>query len=108
MVVERFSQAVINSGLIRLYVASAFFATLIFFVINADFFTPIEMIIGVMAVTIAFKSIGNIMLSMMISLFDLQNKEQEMDYKYNVEKIDAMLSELSVQDVQKQNEKKAS
>lgn len=98
----------INSGLFRFYVATAFFATLIFFVVNADWFTPMEMIIGVMAATITFKSIGNLMLSMIISLFSLENKEQELDYNYNVDKIDAMLSELSVQEVQNQNDKKKS
>jgi len=105
MVVERFSQGVINSGLIRLYVATGFFATLIFFVVNADSFTPIEMIAGVIASTIVFKSIANMMLSMIISLFNLDNKEAQLDYQYNSEKIDALLSELTVQDAQKANSK---
>lgn len=105
MVVERFSQSLISSGLFRLYVAAAFFATLIFFVINADWFSPMEMIIGVTGATLLFKSIGNLMMSMIISFFSLENKEQELDYKYNVEKIDALLSQLSVQEANKQNEK---
>ncbi|MEA1915863.1 MAG: hypothetical protein U9N30_11195 [Campylobacterota bacterium] len=106
MVVERFSQGVINSGLMRLYVATGFFATLIFFVVNADIFTPLEMIGGVIAATVIFKSIGNVMLSLIISLFSLDNKEAQLDYQYNREKIDAMLSELTVQDAQKSNGKK--
>lgn len=105
MVVERFSQSLINSGLFRLYVAAAFFATSIFFVINADWFSPMEMIIGIVGATLLFKSIGNLMMSMIISFFSLENKEQELDYKYNVEKIDALLSQLSVQEANKQNEK---
>ncbi len=44
MVVEKFSQGVVNSGIFRLYIATGFFATLIFFVINADLYTPLEMI----------------------------------------------------------------
>lgn len=106
MVVERFSQGVINSGLMRLYVATGFFATLIFFVVNADIFTPLEMIGGVIAATVVFKSIGNMMLSLIISLFSLDNKEAQLDYQYNREKIDSMLSELTVQDAQKTNSKK--
>jgi hypothetical protein len=105
MVVERFSQGVVNSGLLRLYVATGFFATLIFFVVNADFFTPMEMIAGVMASTIIFKSLGNVMLSLIITLFSLDNKEAQLDYQYNSEKIDALLSELTVKDAQKDNEK---
>jgi hypothetical protein len=98
MVVERFSQGVINSGVLRLYVATGFFATLIFFVINADLFTPLEMIFGIVGITIVLKGITNMMLSLIILLFNLDNKRQELDFKYNEEKIEAMLSELSVKE----------
>lgn len=99
MVVERFSQNVINSGLFRLYIGTGFFATLIFFVINAELFTPLEMIIGIMAITTILKGISNIMLSMIISLFSLENKKTEIEFNYNEEKIDAMMNELNVQDI---------
>ncbi|MFA9374899.1 hypothetical protein [Poseidonibacter sp.] len=99
MVVERFSQNVINSGLFRLYIGTGFFATLIFFVINAQLFTPLEMIIGIMAITTILKGISNIMLSMIISLFSLENKKTEIEFNYNEEKIDAMMNELNVQEI---------
>lgn len=99
MVVERFSQNVINSGIFRLYIATGFFATVIFFVINADLFTPLEMILGIMGITIILKGISNMMLSLIISLFSLENRKAELDFKYNEEKIEAMLSELNVQDI---------
>ena len=72
MIIERFSQTVVNSGIFRVYTATGFFATLIFFTINADFFTPIEMILGIILVTIALKGISNFMLSLIISLFSLE------------------------------------
>lgn len=100
MVVERFSQSVINSGLFRLYIATGFFATLIFFVINADLYTPMEMIIGIVVVTIILKGISNMMLSLIILLFDLDNKRKELDFKYNEEKINEMMAELNVQEAQ--------
>jgi len=105
MVVERFSQNVINSGIFRLFIASGFFATVIFFVVNADFFTPIEMIFGIIGVTIILKGISNIMLSMIISFFSLENKRNELDFKYNEEKIDSLLSELNIQEVLSSNKK---
>ncbi len=105
MVVERFSQDVINSGIFRLYIATGFFATLIFFVVNADFFTPLEMLFGIMGVTVILKGLSNMMLSMIISFFSLDNKKQELDFKYNEEKIEAMLSELNVQDIVASEEK---
>ena len=105
MVVERFSQDVINSGIFRLYIATGFFATLIFFVVNADFFTPLEMLFGIMGVTVILKGLSNMMLSMIISFFSLENKKQELDFKYNEEKIEAMLSELNVQDIVASEEK---
>ena len=100
MVVERFSQNLINSGVFRLYIATGFFATLIFFVINADLFTPMEMIFGIMGVTIVLKGVTNMMLSLIILLFNLDNKRDELKFKYNEDKIDAMLAELSVYEAQ--------
>lgn len=105
MVVERFSQELINSGVFRLYIATGFFATLIFFVVNADLFTPIEMILGIIGTTIILKGISNMMLSLVISLFSLDGKRSELDFKYNEEKIDAMLHELGVNDIAKSNQK---
>lgn len=105
MVVQRFSQNVINSGIFRLYIATGFFATLIFFVINADLYTPLEMIFGIICVTVVLKGISNMMLSMIILLFNLDNKRKELDFKYNEEKINAMMAELGVQDAQKMGNK---
>lgn len=104
MVVEKFSQSVINSGIFRLYIATGFFATLVFFVINADLFTPLEMVMGIIGVTIVLKGLSNMMLSMIVLLFDLENKREELNLKYHAEKIDAMLHELNVQDNEKANE----
>ncbi|MCP4969065.1 MAG: hypothetical protein GY932_00555 [Arcobacter sp.] len=100
MIVEKFSQNVINSGIFRLYIATGFFATLIFFVVNADLYTPMEMIIGIIGITIILKGISNMMLSLIILLFNLDNKREELDFKYNEEKIEAMLSELGVKEAQ--------
>ena len=98
MVVERFSQNVINSGIFRLYIATGFFATTLFFVLNADLYSPIEMILGVLAATIGLKGVSNMMLSLIILFFNLDNKEAEFDFKYNSEKINVLMSELAVQE----------
>lgn len=99
MVVEKFSQNLVNTGLFRTYIATGFFATLIFFIFNAELFTPYEIIIGVVSITILLKGLSNIMLSLVISFFSLDNKREELSFKYNEEKIDAMLNELTVKDV---------
>ena len=99
MIIERFSQNVINSGVFKFYIATGFFATLIFFVLNAELFTPFEMILGTILITIVLKGMSNLMLSLIISLFSLDNKRSEFDFKYNEEKIQVMLNELSVKEV---------
>ncbi len=99
MVVERFSQNILNSGIFRFYIATGFFATLIFFTINADLFTPFEMLLGIILITVVLKGISNMMLSLIISLFNLDNKRSEFDFKYNEEKIQIMLNELAVKDI---------
>lgn len=101
MIIERFSQDVLNTGLFRVYIATGFFATLIFFVLNSHVFTPIEMIFGMVCMTIVLKALSNIMLSLVISLFSLDNKREEIDFRYNEEKIDAMLNELNLKEIEK-------
>lgn len=105
MIVERFTQDVINSGIFRLYIATGFFAIVIFFTVNADLFTPLEMLLGVIGTTVVLKGISNMMLSLIISLFSLENKKSELDFNYNEEKIDAMLNELNVKEIISSNEK---
>lgn len=100
MIVEKFSQNVINSGIFRLYIATGFFATLIFFVVNADIYTPLEMIFGIIGITVVLKGLSNMMLSLIILLFSLDNKRDELNFKYNEEKINAMMAELGVQEAQ--------
>lgn len=105
MVVERFSQGVINSGLFKLYIATGFFATLIFFVINADLFTPLEMIVGIIGITITLKGITNMMLSLVILFFNFDNKQAQIDFEYNAEKIDTILAELAIKEASVNNSK---
>lgn len=100
MVVEKFSENVINSGIFKLYIATGFFATLIFFVLNAELFTPLEMIFGIVGITIILKGVSNMMLSLLILLFSLDSRRQELDFKYNEEKINAMMAELNVQEAE--------
>lgn len=98
MVVEKFSQNIINSGILRLYIATGFFAALIFFVINADLYTPIEMMFGIVAVTIILKGISNIMLALLVGLFSLDSKRDELEFKHNSDKIDSLLADLTIQE----------
>lgn len=105
MVVERFSQSVLNSGIFRVYIATGFFATVIFFVLNSDLFTVTEMLIGIISVTILLKGISNIMFSAVIALFNLDNKKEEFNFKYDAENINSLLNELSVNDAIETGEK---
>ncbi|MCK9336425.1 MAG: hypothetical protein M0P43_01210 [Arcobacteraceae bacterium] len=94
MIVERFSQSVIGSGLLRLYVAIGFFATLLFFVINASHFTPMEMLIGVVLATIALKGFSYLILSLVIIFFNLDNKKSELEFYTKTTQIEQMLADL--------------
>ncbi|TLS98951.1 hypothetical protein [Aliarcobacter cibarius] len=105
MVIERFSQNLMNSGLFKTYIATGFFATLLFFLFNSELFTPIEMLVGIIFITLLLKGLSNIMISLIISLFSLENKRKEFDLKYNEDKINAMLNELVVKDIIDSNSK---
>ena len=105
MVIERFSQNLMNSGLFKTYIATGFFATLLFFLFKSELFTPIEMLVGIIFITLLLKGLSNIMISLIISLFSLENKRKEFDFKYNEDKINAMLNELVVKDIIDSNSK---
>ena len=97
MTVEIFSKKVMQSNIVNTYVATAFFATLIFFVINANVYTSLEMVTAVMIVTIAFKGIANVMVSLVILLFPFDNKKAEMAFEESSLKVDGLLNDLAVQ-----------
>ena len=97
MLVENFSQKIISSNLINTYVAAAFFGTLIFFVLNANSYTPLEMITGIILVTIAFKGISNMMLSLLILLFNLDKNSNELEFEQTSSTINGLLNDLSLQ-----------
>ena len=97
MIIEDFSYKLISSKMMNTYVATAFFSTLIFFVLNANSYTPMEMIMGVIFVTVAFKGVSNMMLSLVILLFNLENKEQALEFEHTSSKVNGLLHELSLQ-----------
>lgn len=98
MNVENFSNLVQRSSIINIYVATAFFATLIYFVINANLYTPLEMIMGVILSTIAFKGIGNLMFSLIILFFKSNNEQDLKTFDELSTKINGLLGDLSLQE----------
>ena len=97
MVVESFTNRLIASRIIDTYVATAFFATLIFFVFNAHAFTPIEMIFGVIIVTIGFKGMAHFIVSLVIAMYSLEHKKDENKFEEQSSKIEGLLNDLALQ-----------
>lgn len=97
MLVENFSNKVLRSKIIDTYVATAFFAVVIFFTLNADIYTPFEMIFGVMFVTIAFKGIAHMMVGLIILLYDFEHKKESIDFQESANRINGLLNDLSLQ-----------
>lgn len=104
MVVEKFSQDFINTGIFKLYTAVGFFATVIFFVLNTELFSPLQMLFGAVLTTVFLKACSNLVLSFVVRNFSLDKRRLEFDDKYNEEKISLMLNQLSTEEINKQNE----
>ena len=100
MVIENFSHKIIHSGVFNTYIATGFFGTLIFFILNSHLFTPLEMMFGTIIVTITLKGISNIMISLVILLFDLKNTKDEQQFKTSEDKLDLLLNEMQMQEAQ--------
>jgi len=105
VIVERFSQNLINTGIFKLYTAIGFVATLIFFIFNTELFTPLEIIFGTVLVTVGLKGLSNLMLSFVVASLSLDPKREEFDYKYNEDKISMLLNQLVTQDIDEMNKK---
>ncbi len=98
MLIESFSQKVIASGIFHTYIATGFFATLIFFIINADLFTPWEMTFGTIVITIALKGVSNMMLSLVILLYNLKHTHEKHNFKTSADKLELLVNELQLQE----------
>lgn len=108
MIIERFSKTVIASGIFRFYVATGFFGISLFFLFNHNLFTPMEIVLGIIFATVFLKTLSNVMLSLLILLFNLDNKKAELDFKYHTQKIDELLSELTTSNSNNKNSNTAS
>jgi hypothetical protein len=97
VLVENFTNRVLTSRIIDTYVATAFFATLVYFVLNAHAYTAIEMIFGVVLVTIAFKGLSHMMLSLVVLLYNFDNKKESAAFDETKSRIDGLLNDLSLQ-----------
>jgi hypothetical protein len=104
VVVERFSQNLINTGIFKIYIAIGFFATIIFFTFNSELFSPLQMLFGAILVTVTLKGFSNLMLSFIVNNFSLDQKRMEFDNRYNEDKINLLLNQLVVKDIKEDKE----
>lgn len=103
--IEKFSKRLLASKIFDTYVAAVFFASLIFFVVNAQHYTPFEIIFSVVIITIAFKGIANVMLAMIISLFDLENEQDRMEFEEASNRLESLVKDLAIKEAAVQSAK---
>lgn len=105
MKTEEFSKKILQSKLLDTYVATVFFGTLIFFVLNASYYAPIEMIFWIVFVTILFKGLSNLMLSMIISLINLSNEQDRVEFEKSADDLESLVKDLTIQEAAVQSAK---
>ena len=98
IVVENFTRRVLQSRILNIYVAMAFFATTIFFVLNPDNYTVLEVIFAVIIVTIAFKSFANLMFAMSVAFVNLDNTEDSIEFEKSSSKLDSLVNDLAIKE----------
>ncbi|MBD3841567.1 MAG: hypothetical protein IE909_06720 [Campylobacterales bacterium] len=103
--VESFSRRFLSSKVLDMYVAAAFFASVIFFVLNSYHFTPLEAMIGIVLSTIVFKGIANIMLSMVISLLNLENEQDRLEFEDASNRLESLVNDLAIKEAAVQTSK---
>jgi hypothetical protein len=105
MYVERFASGVLKSGVLDTYVAVSFFGTVIYFVLNIHLYTPMEILMWTFIVAIGAKGLANLMLGLVIALYDLGQIEEKNNFEKESERIDQLLAQLKFQEIEKTNEK---
>jgi len=105
MIIENFARRLIGSKIFETYTAAGFFGTIIFFVVNWAYYTPIEVVMGVITATIVFKGLSNIMISMSISLVNLENLQDKVDFEKSSSKLEALVKDLAIQEASVQSAK---
>lgn len=105
MIVEKFSIKMLESRIFNTYVATVFFSSAIFFVLNSSIFTPLEMMFGIVCSTIVFKGVANIMLSMTISFINLDNQHDINEFKKSSDELDSLVNDLAIQEASIQSNK---
>jgi hypothetical protein len=105
MKTNEFSKRLLKSKIFDTYVATVFFGTIIFFVLNATYYTPIEMIFWIVFVTILFKGLANIMISMVIALINLSNEQEKAEFEKSAGDLESLVNDLSIQEAAVQSSK---
>lgn len=105
MKTEEFSKRLLQSGIFDTYVATVFFGVVIFFVLNSSFYTPTEMIVAIVFITILFRGLANIMISMTISLFNLSNEQDKLDFEKSSNSLESLVNDLAIQEASAQSNK---
>ena len=82
--VEKFFYKILKTRLIDTYVATAFFATTIFFILNISLYTPTEILLWVIIVTLAFKGLAHLMVAVVILFFDLSKREENLELQKKI------------------------
>jgi hypothetical protein len=98
MIIENFAKKMIASKIFETYTAASFFGTVVFFVINWAYYTPTEIVMYVLAATIVFKGLANIMLAMSVSLVNLDNQQHKVEFEKSATKLEALVKDLAIQE----------
>ena len=101
--VEKFFIKIIKTKFIDFYVATAFFATVVFFILNISLYTPSEILMWIIIVTLTFKGLAHLIVSIIIMFFDLKQIEQNLEYKKQLNKLETLVNELSIQQTKIKN-----
>jgi len=103
--VENFFYKILETRLINTYVAAAFFATTIFFILNISLYTPSEILLWTMIVTLTFKGLAHLMVAIIIFFFDLSKREESVELRKKLNKLETLVNELSIQQAKIKNGK---
>jgi hypothetical protein len=90
-----------NSGFIDLYLLFGFVLAVSFFILNYRDYSPIEILFGVIFITVVLKSLINIIVGYLVKYEDMKEIEESNKYQDELVNIESLLKDLSIQTLSK-------
>jgi hypothetical protein len=101
LIAEKIRLKIEHSGIPELFIFLGFIAAIIFYLLNINILTVMDMVVGSILLVIILRAIVNIMIGFTTSLEEIGDIEENMHFQNSYDKLEVALSDLILQETTK-------